>query len=492
MNFQGECGSIYTYSMCARGDPTRRSQKMGANDMAAIEFPAEFARRMQALLGADYPAFAAAYEVPPRRGLRHNPLKLAADRLLSLRGAELAPAPFAPDGYYLTVDRRAGADPLHHAGAYYMQEASAMAAVTALAPRPGEHVLDLCAAPGGKSTQIAAALAGEGLLWSNEYVRARAAALRQNLERCGVRNAAVTSLPTETLAAALPAHFDAVLCDAPCSGEGMFRREPEALAQWSTANIDLCARRQRDILTAAAEMVRPGGRLLYSTCTFAPEENEGVAAWFLRTHPDFAAGDLSALPFGQPAFEGAPLASFGVESGFPAAAGRRILPGQGGEGHFLALFHRVGNAPRTGAPYTPPKRDPHAAEARALYDSLFIAPPQGHFVTVGDTVRLLPEELPDSPLHLLAAGVAVAQVCKNRLEPAHSIFAAARAADCRRVRRLPPDAPALAAFLHGEPIPCDPTLSGWTAVAVDEAVVGFGKAVNGTLKNHYPKGLRLL
>ncbi len=452
--------------------------------MQAFPFPAAFERRMQALLADGWPAFVRAFsEEPPRRGVRANPLKLAPDRLQTLFGDTLTPTPFSPLGFYLAGERRAGADPLHHAGAYYVQEPSAMSAVTALAPRPGERVLDLCAAPGGKSTQIAAALGGQGLLWCNEYVRARAGALMQNLERCGVTNAAVSSMDTAPLCEALAGCFDAVLCDAPCSGEGMFRKEPAALEQWSEENVALCAARQREILSAAAQAVRPGGRLLYSTCTFAPEENEQNAAWFLATHPDFVPGDLSALPFGRPAFDIA---------AFPPSAGRRILPGDGGEGHFLALFCRVGDAPAAGASYQPKKPDPHAAEAAALWESLFTAPPQGTFLTVGDTVRLLPPAWLQNAPHVLAAGVAVAAVCKNRLEPAHGVFAAARAADCRRVIRLAPDDPALLAFLRGEPIPCDPALAGWTAVAADEACVGFGKAVNGTLKNHYPKGLRLL
>ena len=449
-----------------------------------MEFPTLFAKRMQELLGADYAEFAAAFtDDTPTRGLRANPLKLSKARLEVLLDGELKPTPFSPYGFELISARRAGQDPLHHAGAYYRQEPSAMSAVTALAPQPGERVLDLCAAPGGKSTQIAAALDGRGLLWCNEYVRARAGALMQNLERCGVRNAVVTSLDTAVLAEEQEAAFDAVLCDAPCSGEGMFRKEPDALSGWSLENIALCAHRQREILNAAARAVRPGGRLLYSTCTFAPEENEQNAAWFLQTHPDFEAGNLSHLPFGQPAFP--------LEDTFPPHAGRRVLPHQGGEGHFLALFHRRGDTSAKVSPYVPPKKDPHAAEAAALYRTLFATEPAGTFVTVGDTVRLLPPDMPSTRLHLLSAGVAVATVCKNRLEPAHGVFQAARAADCRQCVSLSPNDANLTAFLHGETIPCDEALSGWVAVAADDAVVGFGKAVRGTLKNHYPKGLRI-
>lgn len=453
-------------------------------------WPQAFSQRMRRLLGEEYAAFAAAAALPPRAGLRANRLKMSPARLREWLDGALSPAPFADDGFYLTASRRAGTDPLHHAGAYYRQEPSAMAAVTALAPLPGERVLDMCAAPGGKSTQIAAALGGEGLLWANEVVRARVPALRQNLVRCGVRNALITSLSAGALAAAHPAAFDAVLCDAPCSGEGMFGKEEAALTQWSEAYVAACARRQREILHAAAATVRPGGRLLYSTCTFAPEENEGVAAWFLNTHPDFAPGDLSALPFGRPAFDAAGLTAFGVERGFPPAAGRRILPQDGGAGHFLALFVRAGDAPAALSPAPPFARDPNAAAARALYESLMAAPPRGTFVTIGETVRLLPPEMPATVLPVVAAGVTAARVCRNRLEPDHDLFAAASSADCRQCLCLPPDDPALAAFLRGEPLTCDAALSGWTAVAVDGAVTGFGKAVNGTLKNHYPKGLR--
>ena len=188
-----------------------------------MELPAAFCRRMERLLGAEYKRFFESYEKPLRRGVRVNLLKTDKERFLSLFPLPLVPSPFAADGFYLDAPHKAGGDPLFHAGAYYMQEPSASAAVTVLAPKSGERILDLCAAPGGKSTQIAAGLGGKGLLWSNEYVRARAHILGQNSERCGVRNAVLSSSDAETLARGLPAFFDAVLVDAPCSGEGMFR-----------------------------------------------------------------------------------------------------------------------------------------------------------------------------------------------------------------------------------------------------------------------------
>ena len=430
---------------------------------------------MKPLLGEDWARFEAALAAPLRRGLRINPLKADPARVVGYFAGRLSPAPFAENGYYLEGELRAGADPLHHAGGYYMQEPSAMGAVTALDPRPGERILDLCAAPGGKSTQIAAALKGEGLLWCNEYVRSRASVLMQNLERCGVRNALVTSLDAVPLCEETAEAFDGVLCDLPCSGEGMFRKEPAALTEWSEENIALCAARGEYVLNAAAGAVRPGGRLLMSTCTFAPEENEQNAARFLAAHPEFEPVDLSRLPFGSPSLP-------------PYTRGRRIWPWQGGEGHFLALFRKRGDAPGRWLPYQPPKRDPWADKGAELYRSLFAAPPRGTFVTLGDTVRLLPADMPATRLHLLGAGIAAAEIKKDRLEPAHSLFAAALPADC--LRRVDPADPL--PFLRGETVACDPALSGFAAVTAAGAVCGFGKAVKGTLKNHYPKGLRII
>lgn len=456
-----------------------------------MELPAAFCRRMERLLGADYARFIASYESPLRRGVRVNTLKADRERFLSLFPLPLVPSPFAADGFYLDAPHKAGGDPLFHAGAYYMQEPSASAAVTVLSPQAGEKILDLCAAPGGKSTQIAVALGGTGLLWSNEYVRARAHILGQNLERCGVRNAVLSSADAETLAAGLFGFFDAVLVDAPCSGEGMFRKEPAALSAWSEENVAHCAARQRDILDAAAKTVRAGGRLVYSTCTFAPEENECTAAWFLATHPDFESLPI-AVSFGEAGFAFDRVAAFdktvsGVR--YDAAACRRILPYHGGEGHFIAAFRRTDAPPQTPAPFAYTK-DKNADTAAALFADCFSEELYGVPLTVGDTVRLLPTGLPAlAGLPVLSAGVALGTVCKNRLEPCHAVFAAARAAACRRLLSLKADDARLAAFLHGEELQTDGA-AGFTAVAVADIPVGFGKCAGGRLKNRYPKGLR--
>ncbi len=435
------------------------------------------------------------------RGVRTNTLKCTPERLNELLPFVLFPVPFAATGFVTNADFRAGSDPLHHAGAYYMQEPSAMSAVTLLSPQPGERVLDLCAAPGGKSTQIAAALGRTGLLWANEYIPARARILAQNLERCGVRRAAVSCGDTVRLAEALPGFFDAVLADVPCSGEGMFRKEPEALTHWSEDHIRLCTQRSEEILNNAAVCVRPGGRLVISTCTFAPEENEWAVIRFLHTHPDFTLEEAT-LPFGQAGLDADTVAPFGETALLPFAKTlplhwcRRIFPWHGGEGHFLALLRRAGEAVApTVHTASPNDRTGAVVATKELYAACFESEPDGVLVRVGDTVRLLPPDFPEAPgVHILAAGVTAAQVINGRtlrVEPAHAVFQSAQPQDCRRLVDLSADDPRLTAFLHGEELRVDAP-DGWTGVAVEGLLTGFGKVSGGKLKNRYPKGLRLL
>ena len=449
---------------------------------------------MKPLLGDEWSAFLAAYDEPLRRGLRVNTHKIDAAAFCRFFPHALTPSPFAADAFFLDTPHKAGSDPLHHGGAYYMQEPSASSAVTVLAPQKGEKILDLCAAPGGKSTQILAAIGDSGLLWSNEYVPARARILEQNLERCGARRQVISNSDSARLCNALDGYFDAVLVDAPCSGEGMFRKEPQALTEWSIDNIRLCAARQTEILHNASRAVRGGGRLVYSTCTFAPEENEAVVARFLSDHPDFSPVPID-VSWGSAAFPFERIRAFSDVDNCSAdlSACRRIFPHHGGEGHFIAQFVRdsdVGTCPPR--QYTPPSKDANRDVARELYNECFIKPPVGEFVTFGNIVRLLPPDLPDlSGINVLSAGVAVAEVCKNRLEPCHSAFLATSLDNCCRALSLSLDDPRLNAFLRGEELPYDGE-KGWTVVGIDNLPVGFGKCAGGRLKNRYPKGLRLL
>lgn len=275
----------------------------------------------------------------------------------------------------------------------------------------------------------------------------------------------------------------------------MFRKEPEALAQWSEDNIRLCAARQKTILEAAASLVAPGGRLVYSTCTFAPEENEGMMAWFLSTHPEFSLEPID-VSWGSPGFSWERIRPFVSDldgSGCPLECCRRILPQHGGEGHFVARLRRAGDLAAK-LPIPPHIYEPSDRYSPAVADLLtdcLLCPPEGSPAVFGSWIRLLPPGLPAmNELGVLGAGVTAAEICKNRLEPAHALFMAARSENCRRCLSLSSEDPRLIAFLRGEEIPA-PGENGWTAVAVEGVVTGFGKVSGGRLKNRYPKGLRL-
>lgn len=450
--------------------------------------PLEFQKRMKNLLGQEYEAFEACYDKPGFRAIRVNPLKCSADALRGFLPFSLTPAPFATGSYYIPQQAAGlGRQPLHHAGAFYVQEPSAASAVTVLAPVPGDRVLDLCAAPGGKSTQIAGALQGQGLLWSNEVVRNRAQVLLSNMERMGVRNAVVSSCRPDLLCERLAGYFDKVLVDAPCSGEGMFRREPQAVKEWSLAHTEACAARQLAILNSAAQAVREGGVLVYSTCTFAPVENEGVVSAFLQKHPGFVLEE-TGLSGGR---QGIPSCGDGTPS---LKKTRRIYPMDGGEGHFVAKMRRLqenSNAPAS-YEFTAQKK-PEERLAEALYKELFSVMPYGSIVQVEDKFLLLPRELPDlAGLGVLRAGILLAQKKKNRLEPEHALFMASKAQESRQKVDLPLEDPRVYSYLHGEEIGISERLKGFTTVFVEGVALGFGKASGGVLKNRYPKGLRNL
>lgn len=456
--------------------------------------PEAFVERMKGLLGEEYEAFEASYENDRSQGLRANYLKGGEEqfeRLVSLFA--LKPVPWTEEGYYYGGDQRPGKSPYHEAGAYYIQEPSAMAVVSLLRPEPGERVLDLCAAPGGKSSHAASRMRGKGLLVSNEIHPARARILSQNMERMGCRNGVTVCASPAELVPYFTGFFDRIIVDAPCSGEGMFRKDEEARDQWSPENVRLCAARQREILDCAAAMLRPGGRLVYSTCTFAPEEDEGAVEDFLLSHGDFSVAEGEVLPGispGEPRW---------TEHGLPALSSAfRIWPHRSeGEGHFLALLKKDGAA---GSPLAG-KRAPAYLRDRSLRKSLDellaeVCPGadwlrgREEWILFGEQIYLLPEDMPDfAGLKVLRPGLHVASVRKNRLEPAHGLAMALREEEASRVCRLNGAGEEAARYINGE------TLSvggekGWTLVTVDGYSLGWGKQAGGVLKNHYPKGLR--
>ena len=443
--------------------------------------PKDFLSVMESLLDGEFPAFTQCCLQPPYRAVRFNPLKISAEKAKKLLPFCLSQTPFCPDSYYIDSSTQGvGNHPLHHAGAYYVQEPSASGAVTVLDPQPGDRVLDLCAAPGGKSTQIGAALRGKGLLWSNEIVRSRANILLSNMERMGIRNSVVSSCHPEILCERLAGWFDKVLVDAPCSGEGMFRREPESVKEWSLNHTKACAQRQSAILQTASDAVKQGGILVYSTCTFSPLENEGVVEGFLRKNPGFELLDCGVF--------------FGRSAGIPEA--RRIYPMDGGEGHFIAkLRKKAENEDNAGNAGNYRKKELNKEIKDSidnLLNKILIEIPDGCIQSFGENVLLLPEGMPElSGLGVLRAGIPVGELRRGRIEPAHGLFMACRPEECRQVLKLDAGDPRVRAFLHGEEIDA-PGFQGFAGISVEGVITGFGKCNGGRMKNRYPKGLRTL
>ena len=438
----------------------------------------EYFARMKTVLGEDYDRFLETVDKPAYKAIRVNTLKILPEELIPLLPFAGEQVPFAPTGYYVDVEKL-GKHPLHHAGAFYVQEPSAMSAVTALDPQPGDKVLDLCAAPGGKSTQIAASLSGTGLLWANEIVRPRAHILLSNIERMGVKNAVVSNMTPEALCTKLEGYFDKVLVDAPCSGEGMFRKDKDAIFEWSVEHSLSCAERQKAILDCAARAVKPEGEMVYSTCTFSPDENEGVVTHFLKEHPEFELIDTGCR--------------FGIKTLDHAI---RVYPFHGGEGHFVAKFRKTRGKSYKGRMfrYVEPTRE-ERVEIEKFVAEILRNVGFRHYHVIDERILNLPdpELLPDMEgMNILRAGVKLGDFKKNRIEPHHNLATSLTPYEFKRRLITEYDDALCARYISGEELEIDTWINGWGVVTVNGITLGLGKAVGGHLKNKYPKGLRTL
>ena len=451
--------------------------------------PEKFTERMREMLGEEYPRFLECYESEVAHALRVNPLKCDPQELRDRSTFSLTPVPWNENGFYYGSEDRPGRHPYHAAGVYYIQEASAMVPVMYLDPGPGERVLDLCAAPGGKSTQIGAAMEQQGILILNEIHPTRAKILTENVERMGIRNAIVTNETPGRLAEAFPEYFDRILVDAPCSGEGMFRKNEEAVSQWSPENVQLCAHRQDEILISAAQMLAPGGRLVYSTCTFAPQENEGTIARFLSEHPEFQTEPVEKFP--------------GMAPGVAYACGTqpmsadltntiRLWPHKiRGEGHFVAVLRKKGTLEEKRR--VPKQKGLKEKDVREYLDfagenlNVSLA---GILIKRKEQLYLVPLETPAMEgLKVLRPGLHLGAVKKGRFEPAHALALTLKPKEVRHSRNLPSDSVEICAYVRGETLPAEGE-KGWYLMTVDGYSIGWGKLSGGVMKNHYPKGLR--
>jgi NOL1/NOP2/sun family putative RNA methylase len=448
---------------------------------------------MRALLQDEAEAFLNVYASPPRSGLRINSLKISAETFVSLSPFRLESVPWCAEGFVVSEAERTrpGRHPYHAAGLYYLQDASAMAVADLLEPQPGEVVLDLCAAPGGKATHIAARMQDEGLLVANEVVRGRADTLVDNLERFGASGILVVNETPETLADAWPEAFDRVLVDAPCSGEGLFRKNPAACLEWSPGSVSGCALRQGVILGTAADLVCRGGRLVYSTCTFAPEENEAVVARFLRAREDFHLATLPVRPGhgpGRPDWIDPRLAC-----GLPLERCVRIWPHRApGEGHFIAVLEREGDSAVRAWPMP---RGGLSGEASRIVGAFWNEALNRPLAASGwQLVGQAAHRVPVSPevwrgLRVVRAGLRVGDISRGGFHPAHALAMSLRPDEARRSADLESGSPAVDAYLRGEALPGGGP-QGWLLVTCDGFALGWGKRVGGVVKNHYPKRLR--
>ena len=499
-----------------------------------LHLPEEFLARMQSLLGTEYDAFIRSYETSRTSGFRINRLKCSPEQFSEITGNSHAPIPWTDNGFFVPEGVRMGASPLYAAGVFYLQEPSAMTPASRLPICPGDRVLDLCAAPGGKATELAARLSGEGLLVANDISNARAKALLRNLELFGASNIFVTNETPGNLSRVFEGFFDKVLVDAPCSGEGMFRKDEAVISTWTPDRPAFFAKLQQDIVGNAIKMLREGGTMMYSTCTFAPRENEGTISWLLENFPEMHLIEMEGYE--------------GFAPGHPEWGNKdpqlakcvRIWPHRmNGEGHFLALLQKgseiavnQGQAPEPDAKSTPRKTDdkirsseticmPFKGEEKTYRkkrknqnktSSPGIPPQERAALTEflqmvkhplpierlelrGEKVFLSPELPSDvKGLHFLRNGLFLGELKKNRFEPSQPFAMTLSANDFEDCLNLCLNDPRVSRFLSGETLFVESgetkSEKGWKLVCVEGFALGWGKLVNGTLKNKYPAGWR--
>lgn len=466
-----------------------------------MHFPEQFEKRMRKQLGdQEFQAYEACFTKKVSSAVRVNTLKLSPSEFEELAPFALQPVPWTKNGYYYEDSEVPSKHPYYYAGMYYLQEPSAMTPAALLPVEPGNRVLDLCAAPGGKSTELGAKLKGKGLLVCNDISHSRAKALLKNIELFGITNAIVTSEPADKLAARFPEYFDKILVDAPCSGEGMFRKQPAIMKNWEQYGTGYYNDLQKQILPRAYEMLRPGGMLLYSTCTFSPEEDEETVKFLLDRYPDMELVDA------MPADRKEEFASFGFDTGkaewmeVPVAGIEktvRLFPHKiAGEGHYLALFHKKGESSAASVPlfrdFVKPKMI--TQEVTDFFSQVSMEIPMERMSLSEEWLSLIPEDMPDlKGLRVLRAGLFLGELKKGRFEPSQALAMALSGKTFDNCISYPASDPDVIRYLKCESIECpEGTKDGYVLICVDGYPLGFGKVRNGQFKNKYLPGWRMM
>ena len=461
--------------------------------------PSLFLERMSHYLGDEFPAFVEGMNHPPVSGLRVNTLKLTPEQFRAISTVKLGEKiPWCPAAFTLPAlesgNPTPGSHPYHQAGLYYLQDPSAMSPAEMLFSVPlrdHERILDLAAAPGGKTTHLAALMRGRGLLVANEIKDKRVGHLIQNVERWGAENVVITNETPERLADHFGPFFDRVLVDAPCSGEGMFRKDMGARLDWSEEMVAGCAVRQGNILRVAARLVRPGGYLLYSTCTFAPEEDEGAIAQLMDEFPEFEVVKLPQLNGFMPGRPGWLAGMKEDERGLDGAV--RLFPHRvRGEGHFACLLRKAGAWENLPVGRVDRFLAPNKAQIGFWRDFvsavLHVNLAEARLRAMGERLYYVPDEMADfGRLRVPSPGIWLGSLKKDRFEPAHPLALFLKPGQAKNCVDFAAGSRETAAYLRGETLESEGQ-PGWALVTVDGWPLGWGKRVQGVVKNHFPRG----
>lgn len=455
------------------------------------QLPQKFLSRMETMLDEEFPDFLKSYDSPRKFGMRINTNKISVEKFLEISPFHLEPIPWIENGFFYDENDRPSRHPYYFAGLYYLQEPSAMTPANRFSISPGEYVLDLCAAPGGKATELGAKLQGKGFLVANDISNSRAKALLRNLELFGIQNSMVTNEPPAKLAKYFPEFFDKILVDAPCSGEGMFRKDPDVAKTWDETRPEYFGKLQKEIITQAVSMLKPGGKLLYSTCTFSPVENEGLISFVLENFPEMTLLDINE-------FEGFTKGRPDLGNGDSRLTKCvRIFPHRmEGEGHFLALMEKAGTADSL---HFTVHAKPDKTSRKLLEDFFknLSAPLDFNRIDIrNENVYYLPEADTSSlkGIKFLRNGLFLGELKKNRFEPSQPFAMALQMKDFQNVVNLSASDERIMRYLKGETLILsekESSQKGWQLVCADGFPLGWGKLVGNTLKNKYPAGWRL-
>lgn len=447
------------------------------------QLPVEFEKRMRKLLGEEFEDYKNSLNEKPVRAFRVNTDKISLDNFEKLNTFSNEKIPYVHNGYYFDYDG-IGNHPYHHAGMIYVQEPAAMAPAECIEIGKDWKILDLCAAPGGKSSQIKNKLSENGVLVSNEIVPSRCKILTGNIERMGFKNTVTSCLSPQRIAREFPQTFNMIMVDAPCSGEGMFRKEEVAIDEWSPENVKMCAERQAEILDCAVKMLKPGGYIVYATCTFSLEENEMMIDSFLQKYPEFELIPVSAK-VRENTVDGIRFDGCKCENIHYA---RRCYPHKTrGEGQFMAVLHNIGYSDTENFTVRIGKADVDKTVVDFLDDTLVSYHRDNVQIYNGNPVYFTPDFSVRKGV-AFSCGVTIGEIRKNYIQPHHQFFMA-MGKDFKRKIQLTAHSEEMKKYLHGEEFLTD-CKNGWAVVLVDGCAVGGVKVSNGRAKNHYPKGLR--